>query len=75
MSRPDRHNEIEVNLLTTGSLTYLLEGRRIVIEASRFAVFSAAMPHQIVGFRGCSPREFRRSHRCATPIPEWTKKR
>lgn len=55
MSRPDRHNEIEVNLLTAGSLTYLLGGRRISIEASRVAVFWAAIPHQIVAFEGQAP--------------------
>lgn len=55
MSRPDRHNEIEVNLLTAGSLTYLLGGRRISVEAARAAVFWAAIPHQIVAFEGHAP--------------------
>ena len=39
MPRPDRHNEIEINLLTSGSLSYLLGGRRTTIEADRLAVF------------------------------------
>jgi len=52
MPRPDRHNEIEVNLLRSGSLTYLLGGRRTTIEARRLAVFWAAIPHQIVDFDG-----------------------
>lgn len=52
MPRPDRHNEIEVNLLRSGSLTYLLGGRRTTIEAGRLAVFWAAIPHQIVDFDG-----------------------
>lgn len=46
--RPDRHNEIELNTLQTGSLTYLIGGRRVKLEAGRLHVFWAAMPHQIV---------------------------
>jgi AraC-like DNA-binding protein len=49
MKRPDRHNEIELNLLERGSLHYLLDGERITIEAGRLAAFWAAIPHQIVG--------------------------
>jgi len=50
MPRPDRHNEIEINLLRTGSLTYLLGGRKVRIEARRLSAFWAAMPHQIIEF-------------------------
>ena len=35
MPRPDRHNEIELNLLMAGSLTYLLGGQRTTIEAGK----------------------------------------
>ncbi len=55
MPRPDRHNEIEINLLETGSLTYLLGGYRTTIEAGKLAVFWAAIPHQIVAFDGEEP--------------------
>ena len=55
MPRASRHNEIEVNLLTSGSLTYLLGGRRVTINAGRLAVFWAAIPHQIVDFDGEEP--------------------
>ena len=55
MPRPDKHNEIEFNLLKAGSLTYLLGGHRITIEAGRLAVFWAAIPHQIVAFEGEEP--------------------
>jgi AraC-like DNA-binding protein len=55
MPRPDRHSEIEVNLLKTGSLTYLFGGHRTTIEAGRLAVFWAAIPHQIVDFEGDQP--------------------
>lgn len=46
--RPDRHNEIELNLLQTGSLSYIFGGRKIIIEAGRLAVFWAAIPHQVI---------------------------
>lgn len=55
MPRPDRHNEIELNLLTAGSLTYLLGGRRTTINSGRLAIFWAAIPHQIVDFEGDTP--------------------
>ncbi len=48
MKRADRHNEIELNLLKHGSLTYLLGGNTVTIPAGRLAVFWAAIPHQIV---------------------------
>ena len=55
MPRPDRHNEIELNLLMSGSLTYLPGGHRTTIEAEKLAVFWAAIPHQIVQFEGAAP--------------------
>ncbi len=55
MPRPDRHNEIEVNLLETGTLTYLFGGHRTTIEAGKLAVFWGAVPHQIVDFDGEEP--------------------
>ena len=48
MQRADRHNEIELNLLKRGSLTYLLGGNTVTIPAGRLAVFWAAIPHQII---------------------------
>jgi AraC family transcriptional regulator, melibiose operon regulatory protein len=48
MQRPDRHNEVELNLLERGSLTYLLGGNTVTIPAGRLAVFWAAIPHQII---------------------------
>jgi AraC-like DNA-binding protein len=55
MPRPNRHNEVEFNLLRSGSLTYLLGGRRTTIEAGKLAMFWAAIPHQIVDFDGEAP--------------------
>ena len=50
MRRPDHHNEIELNLLVSGSVTYLLGGRKVRLEAPSLNVFWAAIPHQIVEF-------------------------
>ncbi len=48
MERADRHNEIELNLLKCGSLTYLMGGSKVTIPAGRLAVFWASIPHQII---------------------------
>lgn len=50
MRRPDHHNEIELNFLESGTVTYLLGGRKTVIESGRLSVFWAAIPHQIIDF-------------------------
>jgi AraC-like DNA-binding protein len=49
MNRADRHNEIELNLLDSGSLTYLLGARRVTLRARSLSAFWAATPHQILG--------------------------
>ncbi len=48
MRRPDRHNEIELNFLSHGHLTYLFGGQVIRVEAPGLAAFWAAIPHQII---------------------------
>lgn len=48
MRRADRHNELELNLVATGSLTYLLGGRRVTVRAGRVSAFWAATPHQVL---------------------------
>lgn len=50
MRRPDHHNEVELNFLESGSVTYLLGGTKTVVEAGRLSVFWAAIPHQIIDF-------------------------
>jgi AraC-like DNA-binding protein len=50
MPRPDRHNEVELNLLDGGSLTYLMWGERVSVHGGRLAAFWAAIPHQIMDF-------------------------
>lgn len=48
MRRPDRHNEVELNFLSSGWLTYLFGGKVRRAEAARWTAFWAAVPHQIV---------------------------
>lgn len=55
MNRPDYHNEIELNFLEHGSLTYLLRGRRVTVRAGRLTAFWALVPHQIVESEGDAP--------------------
>lgn len=55
MPRPDRHNEIEINLLTGGSMTYLINDRRIMVASKRLTVFWALIPHQIIHFKSNAP--------------------
>jgi AraC-like DNA-binding protein len=52
MPRPDHHNEIELNLLHTGSVTYLLGGQKVRVEAGQLNAFWAAIPHQIIAYSG-----------------------
>lgn len=55
MRRPDRHNEIELNLLESGSLVYLLAGQRVRVRPGRLAAFWAITPHQVVERDGEAP--------------------
>jgi AraC-like DNA-binding protein len=50
MRRPDHHNEIELNFLESGTVTYLLGGRKLMVQAGQLTAFWAAIPHQIIEF-------------------------
>lgn len=52
MPRCDRHNEIELNLLACGTLTYLIGGQKVTVPAGRLSIFWAGIPHQIIEFGG-----------------------
>ncbi len=54
MPRFDRHNEIELNLLESGKLIYLMGGERLVVPPGRLTVFWAGIPHQILAFEDLS---------------------
>ena len=55
MTRPDRHNDVEVNFFVNGGMTYLLGGRKIVIPPGRLAIFWGTVPHQILAFDSPEP--------------------
>jgi len=42
------HHDVEVNFLFGGSVSYVLGGRRVAMEAGRLHLFWATVPHQIV---------------------------
>lgn len=48
MSRAHRHNDVELNYLECGSITYLFGGQRVELRAGDACLFWAAMPHQLV---------------------------
>lgn len=50
MPRPDHHNEIELNMLQSGSVTYLLGGSKVKVDAGHLSAFWAAIPHQIIDY-------------------------
>lgn len=54
MPRPDHHNEVELNFLMSGYVTYMLGGRKVTVEAGKLSAFWAAIPHQIIDFSGVS---------------------
>lgn len=55
MRRPDRHNEIELNYLPDGALTYLFQDKRVQVPSRRLAVFWGLIPHQIIHSEGSVP--------------------
>jgi len=50
MTRPHRHDEIEITVLEVGWIDYLFGGRRIRNHAGELCVRWAAIPHQSVDF-------------------------
>lgn len=50
MRRPDHHNEIELNMLYRGWVSYLLGGKKVRIESGHLSAFWAAIPHQIIDY-------------------------
>lgn len=50
MSRCDRHNEIEINYLPQGNITYLRHNEKITIPNRRFAIFWGLISHQIIRY-------------------------
>ena len=54
MDKLDRHNEIELNYLPEGTLTYFFKECKITVPAGRLVLFWGLIPHKIVGHEGLS---------------------
>jgi AraC-like DNA-binding protein len=52
MAHPHRHNEVELNFVEGGSMTYLFGGRRETVYQGQLALFWAIVPHQTVEVEG-----------------------
>lgn len=50
MPRPDHHNEIQINFLARGRVTYFLGDRAVPMKLGRMTAFWAAIPHQIIDY-------------------------
>jgi AraC-like DNA-binding protein len=50
MSRPHRHNEIELVYLKSGSVVYLFGGTKVALKPKTLVAFWAGVPHQVVRF-------------------------
>ena len=55
MSRPDHHNEVELNYLRSGYVTYLLGGQKVTVKAGQVSLFWGAIPHQIIDYQNDEP--------------------
>lgn len=52
MNRFDRHNEVEINFVPSGVLTYLIHNRTISVPAGKVALFWGLYPHRIISAEG-----------------------
>jgi AraC-like DNA-binding protein len=50
MPRPDHHNEIQLNMLVRGRVTYLIGAHQVKVNTGRLTAFWAAIPHQIIDY-------------------------
>lgn len=50
MPRVDHHNEIQLNMLRRGRITYLLGAKKVQVQVGRLTAFWAAIPHQIIDY-------------------------
>lgn len=48
MGRQHRHNEVEINFLEAGRVTYLISGSLATVPPGKFCLFWGAVPHRIV---------------------------
>ncbi|RHJ54984.1 helix-turn-helix domain-containing protein [Bacteroides sp. AM10-21B] len=63
MPRCDKHNEIEINYLPQGNITYLRHNEKITIPNKRFTIFWGLVPHQIIRYENVD-----RYYVCTIPL-------
>ncbi|GCE05940.1 helix-turn-helix domain-containing protein [Dictyobacter aurantiacus] len=51
MPSAHRHNEVELNFVESGAMTYLFGGARVVVRTGQLAFFWATLPHQVIQVR------------------------
>jgi len=68
MRRADRHNEIEINYIPEGNLTYLFQDKKITIRERRLTVFWGLFSHQIVDYQITTPY-----YVCTIPFSQFLK--
>lgn len=54
MQKPHLHQEIELNYLLAGKMTYLAAGRIVHVSSRRLTVFWGTAPHQLISVEGVS---------------------
>lgn len=50
MNKFDRHNEIEINLIPYGEITYFHQNKHIVIPQGRLSIFWGLIPHRVTAW-------------------------
>lgn len=50
MPRTDRHNEIELNFVMSGSITYYFRDKAVTVPAGKITVFWGLIPHKIIAY-------------------------
>ncbi len=55
MSKCDRHNEVELNYLPKGEITYIFNESEITIPSRTLSLFWGAIPHQIINYNNTLP--------------------
>ncbi|WP_051172115.1 helix-turn-helix domain-containing protein [Microbacterium indicum] len=48
MTRPHRHDDLEINVVISGHIEYLHGGEHIRLDAGEFSVFWGAVPHRLL---------------------------
>ncbi|MDE6631519.1 MAG: helix-turn-helix domain-containing protein [Muribaculaceae bacterium] len=48
MARTDRHNEIELNLIRRGSVSYFFRDRIVTVPSGKLAIFWGLIPHKVI---------------------------